>query len=244
MIDFFQTIGINRYVFIDCENAENQNTGMVFDFLRRNNYLQPDTQIFCMLGAHKNQNKWYDSFIKQIDKLNISYNIMPLRISTAGDNALDNVLSVYLGLVLAHNQNAEYVIVSFDNGYLAIVEHLRNIGLEIRKETITPKEEKTKSDETQSSTKNDSDENEFIKKIVNHFKKMKTKKPQSERTLKQSISSFMKKEGYDLTRKKTVQDKVIRKLEERHIISIGKDKKISWSVSPQNLPSDSKIIIS
>ena len=54
----------------------------------------------------------------------------------------------------------------------------------------------------------------------------------------------MKKEGYDLTRKKTVQDKVIRKLEERHIISIGKDKKISWSVSPQNLPSDSKIIIS
>ncbi len=239
MIDFFQTVGIKRYIFIDCENAENLKTDMVYDFLCRNNYLKCDTQIFCMLGANVNQNKWYDSFIKQIDKLKIFYNITPIRISTSGDNALDNVLSVYLGLVLSHNQNAEYIIVAFDNGYYAIEEHFKGIGLQIRKEIITQDDNKIKPDVTPSVT-NDSAEDEVINKILQHFTEMKTKKPQSERTLKQSISSFMKKEKYDLSHKDFIQKEVIKKLEADGKISIGKDKNIKWLSKNQNLSSTSK----
>ncbi|MCR5124625.1 MAG: hypothetical protein K6B43_05465 [Treponema sp.] len=51
MIDFFWTVSIKRYVFIDCENAENSNAEKVCDFLNEKKYISPDTQIFCFIGG-------------------------------------------------------------------------------------------------------------------------------------------------------------------------------------------------
>ena len=65
MIDFFWTVGISRYVFIDCENGENSNAESVFDYLDKKKYILPDTQIFCLIGGDKGNNGWYETFLKK-----------------------------------------------------------------------------------------------------------------------------------------------------------------------------------
>ena len=136
MIDFFWTVGISRYVFIDCENGENSNAEKVFDYLKEKEYISPNTQIFCLIGGDNGNNGWYETFLRKAGKLKIVHNIMPIRIYSVGDNALDNVLSVHLGIVLAHNQNAEFVILAFDHDYNAIEKHFSAAGIKIKIEKL------------------------------------------------------------------------------------------------------------
>ena len=64
MIDFFQTINIKRFIFVDCDNANNAK--LFIDFLIKNEYLTLETQVICFLGANQNQNTWYNNAIKYI----------------------------------------------------------------------------------------------------------------------------------------------------------------------------------
>ncbi|MBO5691067.1 MAG: hypothetical protein J6R96_04310 [Spirochaetaceae bacterium] len=203
MIDFFQTIGIKRYVLIDCENGENNKPEKTAGFIREKAYLSYDTQIICFIGGDKSQNKWYDKFLKSFDKLSLIYNITSVRIETVGPNALDNVLSVYLGLVLARNLNAEFIIIAQDTGYCAIETHFKNSGVAIRREVLTETE---------------------ISEAFGHYKQLQTKRPQTRKTLRASISRYIKKMNYT----NGIQEVVIQRLQETGIITIADDGQIRW----------------
>ncbi len=215
MIDFFQTIGIKRYVLVDCENGENNTPEKTAGFIREKEYLSYDTQIICFIGGDKNQNKWYDKFLKSFDKLSLIYNITSVRIETVGPNALDNVLSVYLGLALAHNPNAEFIIIAQDKGYYAIESHFKNSGVAIRREVLTETE---------------------INEAFGHYKQLRTKKPQTRKTLRASISRYIKKMNYT----NGIQEAVIQRLQEASVITIEDDGQIRWGTDleppPVNYP--------
>ena len=121
MIDFFQTLNVKRFVFADGDNVNNPK--VFIDFLNEKRLLELDTQIICFIGANTNQNTWYNTAVKYIQSLNqkTSFNLTPIRILTEGSNALDMVLSSYVGLAMGQNSRAEFIIVSNDKGYDSVV---------------------------------------------------------------------------------------------------------------------------
>ena len=142
MIDFFQTLNIKRFVFSDGDNVNNPKA--FIDFLHKKDYLNLETQIICFLGANRNQNTWYNTATKYIQSLRktSSINITPIRIRTEASNALDMVLAAYAGLSMAQNAASEFIIVSADKGYDAVVEHFSSLGIAIRRESIRDDEKK------------------------------------------------------------------------------------------------------
>lgn len=213
MIDFFQSVGIKQYIFIDCENGDISNADKTFNFLNEKNCFSLDTQIFCMIGAELGQNKWYDNFLKKVNALHISCNITPVRISTVGENALDNVLSAYIGLVLSHSPNAEYTIIAFDKGYDAVVEHFKSANIKIQREILS---------------ETDKDTEEKVDAIFRHFVELKTSKPTTLKTLRASISRFAKKNGYDEKLKDKLKSLTIKRLKSEGKIQISQDNTVLW----------------
>lgn len=213
MLDFFQTIGVKRYIFIDCENGTISNAEKTFKYLNAKCCFSLDTQILCMIGAGAEQNKWYENFCRYVNSLKVSCNIMPIRILTVNDNALDNVLSVYIGLTLAHNQNAEYTVIAFDKGYDAVIEHFQSANIKIKREILLETDEDIK---------------EKVEVIFNHFIELKTPKPKTLKTLRASISRFITRKDYDEKSKDKLKELAIEKLKAEEIIEISDKQKIVW----------------
>lgn len=136
MIDFFQTLNVKRFVFADGDNVNNPK--VFIDFLNDQKYLELDTQIICFIGANTNQNTWYNTAVKYVQSLDkkSSFNMAPIRILTEGSNALDMVLSSYVGLAMGQNSRAEFIIVSNDKGYSSVVEHFGSLGVQIKRLSI------------------------------------------------------------------------------------------------------------
>lgn len=226
MIDFFWTVGIKRYVFIDCENAENSNAEKVCDFLNEKEYISPDTQIFCLICGDKGNNGWYETFLKKVGKLGIVCNIMPIRIYTVGDNALDNVLSVYLGMVLAHNSNAEFVILAFDHDYNAIKKHFSDVGINIKTEKLKKNNsiEKEREHDTKENTKSISN-NDEISKIKDKI--LKIRKESRPKTKEKFMKHFKKTASKYSKNPIECLNQIFKDFENDGIIRISKSK-IEW----------------
>ena len=132
---------IHASAFFLCMRSPEHKYGMfsVFiDFLNEKKLLELDTQIICFIGANTNQNTWYNTAVKYIQSLNqkTSFNLTPIRILTEGSNALDMVLSSYVGLAMGQNSRAEFIIVSNDKGYESVVEHFGSLGVKINRLSI------------------------------------------------------------------------------------------------------------
>lgn len=141
MIDFFQTLGIKTFVFVDCENAETSSPKLLFEFLKEKDLLNLSTQIICFIGAKNNQNKFYEDFANLIQSKKISCNIFPIRVKTIAKDALDKVLIAYLGMLMARKPDAEFVIVSADSGYETVVKHFTELGIDVNRESVPKPEE-------------------------------------------------------------------------------------------------------
>lgn len=226
MIDFFWTVGINRYVFIDCENGEISNAEKVFDFLNEKEYISPNTQIFCFIGGDKGNSGWYETFLRKAGKLKIVHNIMPIRIYSVGDNALDNVLSVYLGMVLAHNQNAEFVILAFDHDYNAIKKHFSDVSINIKTEKLEKNNsiEKEREHDSKENTKSISD-NDEISKIKSKI--LKIRKESRPKTKEKFMKHFKKTASKYSKNSIEYLNQILKDFENDGIIRISKSK-IEW----------------
>lgn len=193
MIDFFQTLNVKRFVFADGDNVNNPK--VFIDFLNEKKLLELDTQIICFIDANTNQNTWYNTAVKYIQSLNqkTSFNLTPIRILTEGSNALDMVLSSYVGLAMGQNSRAEFIIVSNDKGYESVVEHFGSLGVKINRLSInnTKQTEKTTPAKT---NKSENKSNSLNQKIVNEIvdsllKSDKKKRPKKKTTLKNVIQN-------------------------------------------------------
>lgn len=211
MIEFFQTFGVKRFVFADCENGNVNKAQAFIDFLKSKEYLNIETQIVCFLGAK--QNDWYNKAIKHIKELDEKhFNIMPVRITTEGKNALDMVLCAYIGFSIVRNPNAEFVIVSGDNDYRSVEEHFSALGISIKCEII----EKGSDEQTQQ-----------IEEILNRIKKQKGK-PKTVGKFNNFLRNAFQKIIND-ENKDEISKEVIAKLKEGKIISEEKGK-IMWKL--------------
>lgn len=226
MIDFFWTVGINRYVFIDCENGENSNAEKVFDFLKEKEYISSDTQIFCFIGGDKGNSGWYETFLRKAGKLKIVHNIMPIRIYSVCDNALDNVLSVYLGMVLAHNSNAEFVILASDHDYNAIEAHFLAVGINIKTEKLKKNNslEKAREHDSKENTKIISN-NDEISKIKDKI--LKIRKESRPKTKEKFMKHFKKTASKYSKNPIECLNQILKDFENDGIIRISKSK-IEW----------------
>lgn len=198
MIDFFQTLNVKRFVFADGDNVNNPK--VFIDFLNEKRLLELDTQIICFIGANTNQNTWYNTAVKYIQSLNqkTSINLTPIRILTEGSNALDMVLSSYVGLAMGQNSRAEFIIVSNDKGYESVVEHFGSLGVKINRLSINNAKQAEKG--SVAKTKNSENKpNSISQKLVNEIvdsllKSDKKKRPKKKTTLKNVIlNNFRKK---------------------------------------------------
>lgn len=195
MIDFFQTLNVKRFVFADGDNVNNPR--VFIDYLNEKKLLELDTQIICFIGANTNQNTWYNTAVKYIQSLNqkTSFNLTPIRILTEGSNALDMVLSSYVGLAMGQNSRAEFIIISNDKGYESVVEHFGSLGVKINRLSInnakqTEKGSTAKTKENKPNSINQKLLNEIVDSLLKSDKK---KRPKKKTTLKNVILNNFRK---------------------------------------------------
>lgn len=230
MIDFFQTLNVKRFVFADGDNVNNPK--VFIDFLNEKKLLELDTQIICFIGANTNQNTWYNTAVKYIQSLNqkTSFNLTPIRILTEGSNALDMVLSSYVGLAMGQNSRAEFIIVSNDKGYESVVEHFGSLGVEISRLSINTTKQtekdipgKPNKSERQSKTLNQKIVNEIVDSLLKSTKK---KRPKKKTTLKNVIeNNFQKKIAKENCQ--AYVDAVLNILKEKNNLSLD-NQTINW----------------
>lgn len=225
MIDFFQTINVKRFIFADGDNVNNPK--VFIDFLNEQKYLELNSQIICFIGANKNQNKWYNTAVKCIQSFDkkTSFNLTPIRILTEGNNALDMVLSSYVGLAMGQNSRAEFVIVSNDKGYDSVVEHFHSLGVQIERKTIchVSENEKEKSPKIKSVNENLELINELSKKILQIDNK---KRPTKIAALKNVLKNFDRKNVTDKN-VTNVANQIIKKLEKEKKLFV-KEQRLKW----------------
>ena len=232
MIDFFQTLNIRRFVFSDGDNVNNPK--LFIDFLQKKDYLNLETQIICFLGANRNQNTWYNTatkYIQSLRKMSSSINITPIRIRTEAANALDMVLTAYVGLSMAQNAASEFVIVSADKGYDAVVEHFSSLGIAIRRESV--KDEKKSEDGGQDKAAAKEAEvrkrqlDELIAEILLRFEKFdKSKMPRRECALKNFLLVSFRR-IVDKSNVESLAAALLAALKEKGMVEVS-GQKITW----------------
>lgn len=227
MIDFFQTLNVKRFVFADGDNVNNPK--VFIDFLNEQKFLELDTQIICFIGANTNQNTWYNTAVKYIQTLNkkSSFNLTPIRILTEGSNALDMVLSSYVGLAMGQNPRAEFIIVSNDKGYESVVEHFGSLGVQINRKSIVQETQNLKKTEHKKAKNEPKISEKSVKELVDSLLQIKTnKRPKKIATLKNVMKNNLKKivskDNCD-----AYADAVINELQKRKKVT-KKDQTIIW----------------
>ena len=224
MIDFFQTLNISRFVFVDAENANNPKA--FIDFCEKHEYLNLNTQLICFIGANQNQNTWYTNTVKHIQTLKnqYSFNLTPIRIPTQGENAVDMVLASYAGLVMGQNNRAVFIIVSNDNDYTSVIEHFGNLGIQIHREKIELDNQKTK--KLASNVKSKRLEDGISNLLQSVLKIEKKKRPCSMSALKNILKNSNRKK----IREKDIDSytsKIVEQLKKQKKIIVNKQK-IQW----------------
>ncbi len=225
MIDFFQTINVKRFIFSDGDNVNNPK--VFIDFLNKQKYLELNSQIICFIGANTNQNNWYNTAVKYIQSIDkkTSFNLTPIRILTEGNNALDMVLSSYVGLAMGQNSRAEFIIVSNDKGYDSVVEHFCSLGVLIKRVAIckVPESDKEKSSEI----KNTNADLKLIKELSKKILQINNKKrPNKIATLKNVLKNLDRKNVTDKN-VGNVTNQIIKKLEKEKKLSV-KNQRLEW----------------
>jgi hypothetical protein len=224
MIDFFQTLNVKRFIFADGDNVNNPK--VFIDFLNEQKYLELDTQIICFIGANTNQNTWYNNAVKYIQTLNkkSSFNLTPIRIITEGSNALDMVLSSYVGLAMGQNPRAEFIIVSNDKGYDSVINHFGSLGLKISRKSIIHVKA------TNAGNKNQK-QNELIKddtnEIIDSLLKTKIiKRPQKINTLKNYLKNSLGQKNIS-EKDETLFNEILKELKNRKILT-QQNQSLNW----------------
>lgn len=220
MIDFFQTINVKQFIFADCDNASQPNK--FIDFLIDNNLLTIHSQIICFIGPNQNQNNWYTNAVKYISKKNkTAYNLTPIRVYTTGKNAVDMVLSSYVGLSMAKNPTSKFIIVSNDTDYTSVIDHFKMLGVDIEiKKLNNPVEKNTKLD---SSIAPDT-----VKELVSCIKGPINKRPKSIKKLKNTLINSSCTKFKTLKNQDEYVEKVLQELIKTHKITLDNDK-IKWT---------------
>ena len=227
--------GMKHYVFADAENSAS-NISWFADFLKSNNYLSTDTQIICIIGADKSQNGYYENLKAKIGAQK-SVNLTPVRINESSKNAVDMVLSAYLGMAVALSPSAEFVIVSNDRDYSSVTNRFSDIGVHIREQKNTIKQDSKASNKKKISEKQKPNKKESastisdaqIKEIANKIFNQKTGRPAKLKTLRKRVNQC--KAQYKFTEKDL--DSILGKVKDYLIfqnkISISADgKEIIW----------------
>lgn len=200
---------------------------MFIDFLNEQKYLELNLQIICFIGANTNQNNWYNTAVKYIQSIDkkTSFNLTPIRILTEGNNALDMVLSSYVGLAMGQNSRAEFIIVSNDKGYDSVVEHFHSLGVQIKRISICHVTENDK--EKSSEIKNENADLKLIKELSEKILQINNKKrPNKIATLKNVLKNLDRKNVTDKN-VGNVTNQIIKEFEKKKKISV-KNQRLEW----------------
>jgi hypothetical protein len=166
-------------IFIDFENLQ------YID----NNLLKPNTEIIVMVGL--NQNDLSIKFVKQnID--NVS-SIKLIKVKAQGKNALDFFIAYYLGIYIKKDRNINYIIISNDGGYDALIKHLSENEISIKR--MEYKKIDTAIDKKANGNINDNNETKDLienkcKITLDQIKKEKGPKPSTLKGLKKRIKKI------------------------------------------------------
>ena len=114
------------YVLIDHENVQPKDLALLNG--------QP-VRVIVFLGANQARLSAELAVAMQARGENGTY----VRINATGRNALDFHIAFYLGELAAKDPSASFHVISKDNGYDPLIEHLRSRGVDARgSETLAP----------------------------------------------------------------------------------------------------------
>ena len=201
-------------------------------YLLDNNYLSSETQIICIIGADKSQNNYYEKLKSKLGNKKV-INLTPIRIKDNSKNAVDSVLSLYLGMSVSLSPSAEFVIISDDGGYFPVINRLTDIGVNVKgfKKTLSKKVKKIKLNEEKvnSTSKNkealsDTEIEEIAKKIYEQT----ASRPKKVKSLKKRIGQYKLKYKFNKSALESIFGRVKEYLIEQKKILILNDKTIQW----------------
>jgi hypothetical protein len=167
-------------------------TNIIFiDFVQYidDNLLKPNTEIIVMVGL--NQNDISIKFVKKnID--NVS-SIKLIKVKAQGKNALDFFITYYLGVYIRKDRNINFIVISNDGGYDALIKHLSENEISIKR--IEYKKNNTILDKKDNSTIEDETEIENgidnkCETVLDQIKKEKGPKPSTLKGLKKRIKKI------------------------------------------------------
>lgn len=109
-----------NYVFLDFENVQKIDTGIIG---------AKDVKFTLLIGP--SQRRLDADLVEQL--LGAAATVQLVRLSSPGKNALDFALAYYAGKAAASDPHGYLHIVSKDQGYDPLVEHLRQRGIKIKR---------------------------------------------------------------------------------------------------------------
>lgn len=108
------------HVFVDFENIPTIDLAIVG---------APSVSFTLLVGPR--QTKLDVALVEKM--LQHAGSVLFVRLASAGKNALDFALAYYLGRAVAADPVGRFHIVSRDNGFTPLIEHLRTQGLQVRR---------------------------------------------------------------------------------------------------------------
>ena len=165
-----QTVNAN-YVFIDYENVQPKNIGLLAD---------KSCRVKLFLGPH--QAKLPTSMVTDLHSL--GNRLEYVRVETHGSNALDFHIAYYLGQ-LSREKPATFHIISKDKGFDPLVEHLRKKGVSVERCSSIADMAIFKSPH-RLATK------ELFKLVVDNLAKRKSARPRTPKALRSTVQALCK----------------------------------------------------
>jgi hypothetical protein len=203
----------NNVIFVDLENLQ---------YIDKN-IVETNTEIIVMVGM--TQSNTAINFIKEyID--NVS-SIRIIKVKAQGNNALDFFIPFYLGKYLErkNNRNKHYIIISKDDGYDALIKHLKENKINIEKKEYKKSDEKKIKElpEVKNKILINSKISDKIKNVLDQIKREKGPKPSTLKGLKKRIKKIF---SNSISDKEIVE--IINSLRNNDNISITNKDKISY----------------
>jgi len=115
--------------------------------------------------------------------------LVPVRMRTSGKNALDFHIAYYLGFLIKEDPNGTFHIVSMDNGFDPLIQHLRDRHISIRRVKSIAAMRAPQSKKKPGTSPDSADESRLLEKFIATLGKRKTSNPGTLKALRSTIRS-------------------------------------------------------
>ena len=203
----------SHIIFVDYENIQKLDFGELGE---------KPLVLYLVLG--KGNKNLPTTLVRQLVRPSIEVRL--IETEQAGKNALDFVLSYYVGVQTAENPQGHYEILSKDKGFDALVHHLKGKGISIaRVEELSRKKASQGGGKVKAANTAPPTLTEQVRRVAAHFSEHATARPKRKKTLQSSIGALFGKKLSE-----TEVEETIKALCEKRLIEITEKGAVTYFI--------------